>query len=235
MSLGQVSFRYLSDNVCNISDDVAYPPQVPDCGWYPSPHRLWELPLLPPTTSVHHLHLPHGSHDHTRGQERTSSPSSWSHQAFFQSPQELTGTVWVRSSSEWLHTYCVYCTSSKNYDYEWSFRFKCSTFQLHIHSVPIYSIIAEHLRARHLISLHCQIVFVCMYVCIYVQRRALVWCSTDRYPIKYIHVTITLTSVHACFDRKHWRLLSCRPWSGQERWRLAVLVLGTWRKRPSFV
>ena len=56
----------------------------------------------------------------------------------------------------------------------------------------IYYVIAECLSMRHLIPLHCWIAFVCMhvymYVCIYVQRCALVrgavWVVT---PLSTIH------------------------------------------------
>ena len=49
------------------------------------------------------------------------------------------------------------------------------------------TVTAERLSVRHLILLHCRTAFVCMYVCIYVQRRTLVRCGTGCYPIKYIH------------------------------------------------
>ena len=101
---------FISKYFMMFSDEVTYPSQVSNCGWYPSSRWLWEhclfLLLLPPATSVHHLHLPHCSHDHSRRQKCTSSLLSWSHKALFQPPQELTGTVWVRSSSKYM--YIVY-------------------------------------------------------------------------------------------------------------------------------
>lgn len=107
MLLNHISFIHLSDNA---SDDVAYPPQVPDSVWCPSSHWVWELhPLIiPSTTSIDHPHLPHGSHDHTRGKKCTNSPSSWTHKEIFQSPQEFTRTVWLRSSSKRFHSCALY-------------------------------------------------------------------------------------------------------------------------------
>ena len=59
---------------------------------------------------------------------------------------------------------------------------------------------------RHLIPLHCQIAFVCMYVCSAGRAGA----------VRYVRIitplsTFTLASAHVCFDCKRWLKAMARP------------------------